>query len=172
MKLSTKQIATTSVMLAVCIASQFFKNMNVYITGTIINVCLMLTTLITGIFCGIILSVITPVTSFLITGNPLISAIPLIIFMIMIGNILLVVVVELFKNIFKFKIYIPMIIASIVKAIFMGTTISAILIPNFIPEKMIPRMAIFQWIFSGVQLITALIATVIATIIWTLLRKE
>ena len=66
MKITTKQITTTAVLLAICIVSQFFKNTSVYITGPIINACLIIAALGAGMACGIILSVITPVTSFLI----------------------------------------------------------------------------------------------------------
>ena len=76
MKITTKQITTTAVLLAICIVSQFFKNTSVYITGPVINACLILAVLSVGIPCGIILSVITPVTSFFITGSPIIGAIP------------------------------------------------------------------------------------------------
>ena len=95
MKITTKQITTTAVLLAICIVSQFFKNTSVYITGPIINACLIIAALGAGMACGIILSVITPVTSFLITGSPIMSAIPAIIPCVMIGNIILVVAVSL-----------------------------------------------------------------------------
>ncbi|MFR7962063.1 MAG: hypothetical protein ACLU6P_17555 [Roseburia intestinalis] len=42
MKITTKQITTTAVLLAICIVSQFFKNTSVYITGPIINACLIM----------------------------------------------------------------------------------------------------------------------------------
>ena len=86
MKITTKQITTTAVLLAICIVSQFFKNTSVYITGPVINACLILAVLSVGIPCGIILSVITPVTSFFITGSPIIGAIPAIMPCIMAGN--------------------------------------------------------------------------------------
>lgn len=73
MKITTKQITTTAVLLAICIVSQFFKNTSVYITGPVINACLILAVLSVGIPCGIILSVITPVTSFFINGSPIIG---------------------------------------------------------------------------------------------------
>ena len=44
MKITTKQITTTAVLLAICIVSQFFKNTSVYITGPIINACLIMPT--------------------------------------------------------------------------------------------------------------------------------
>lgn len=86
MKITTKQITTTAVLLAICIVSQFFKNTSVYITGPVINACLILAVLSVGIPCGIILSVITPVTSFFITGSPIIGAIPASMPCIMAGN--------------------------------------------------------------------------------------
>lgn len=95
MKITTKQITTTAVLLAICIVSQFFKNTSVYITGPVINACLILAVLSVGIPCGIILSVITPVTSFFITGSPIIGAIPAIMPCIMAGNALLVLGVGL-----------------------------------------------------------------------------
>ena len=57
MKLKTRQITVTAILLAICIVSQFFKNLNVYITGPIINAALILTTVYAGLACGIILSV-------------------------------------------------------------------------------------------------------------------
>ena len=40
MKIKTKQITVTAIMLAICLVSQFFKNLSVYITGPIINAAL------------------------------------------------------------------------------------------------------------------------------------
>ena len=171
MKLTTKQIATTAIMLAICIASQFFKNTSVYITGPIINLCLLLTTLFVGMFRGILLSIITPITAFMITGNPLIAAIPLIMPMIMIGNVILVIVVGLLKDKLRNRIIIPMLLGSILKALFMAYTIAYFLIPRYIPEAMRPKIEIFQNTFSWVQFITALIASIIATLIWTPINR-
>ena len=56
MKIKTKQITVTAIMLAICLVSQFFKNLSVYITGPIINAALILTILYAGMACGIILS--------------------------------------------------------------------------------------------------------------------
>ena len=49
MKMKTRQITVTAIMLAICIASQFFKNLSVYITGPIINAALILTVLYAGL---------------------------------------------------------------------------------------------------------------------------
>lgn len=49
MKMKTRQITVTAIMLAICIASQFFKNLSVYITGPVINAALILTVLYAGL---------------------------------------------------------------------------------------------------------------------------
>ena len=93
MKLKTRQITVTAILLAICIVSQFFKNVSVYLTGPIINAALILTTVYAGLACGIILSIITPITSFFITGSPIMAAIPAMFPCIIIGNAILVLVV-------------------------------------------------------------------------------
>ena len=95
MKITAKQITTTAILLAICIVSQFFKNLSVYITGPIINSCLILAVLSVGMVCAIILAVITPVTAFFISGSPIMAAIPAIIPCVMIGNVILVLGVGL-----------------------------------------------------------------------------
>ena len=69
MKIKTKQITVTAIMLAICLVSQFFKNLSVYITGPIINAALILTVLYAGMACGIILMVFMPtISTFAATG--------------------------------------------------------------------------------------------------------
>ena len=125
-------------MLAICIVSQFFKNLSVYLTGPIINAALILTVLYAGLACGIILSIITPITSFFITGSPIMAAIPAMFPSIMIGNMILVVATALLRNKFGKTAGLPVSIAigAVLKALFMGILISLIILPNMLPEKM------------------------------------
>ena len=168
MKLKTRQITVTAILLAICIVSQFFKNLNVYITGPIINAALILTTVYAGLACGIILSVITPITSFFITG-----AIPAMFPCIMIGNIILVLAVALLRSKFGKKAGLPVsiVIGAVLKALFMGILISLIILPNMLPAKMQPMLHVLQLQFSVTQLITALIGGVYAIIILAVLRN-
>ena len=166
MKLKTRQITVTAILLAICIVSQFFKNLNVYITGPIINAALILTTVYAGLACGIILSVITPITSFFITGSPIMAAIPAMFPCIMIGNIILVLAVALLRSKFGKKAGLP-----VLKALFMGILISLIILPNMLPAKMQPMLHVLQLQFSVTQLITALIGGVYAIIILAVLRN-
>lgn len=167
MKLTTKQIAATAALLAICIISQFFKNTSVYITGPVINACIILAGLSGGLVCGIILSLITPVTAFFISGSPVISAIPAIMPCIMAGNALLVSCICLLKNRFKGRsgLLFSMLAGCLLKALFMGIVISLLLIPALLPEKMHPKMGVFQMTFSVVQLVTAVTGSVYAMIL-------
>ena len=98
MKLKTRQITVTAILLAICIGSQFFKNLSVYLTGPIINAALILAVIYAGPACGIILGIITPITSFFITGSPVMAAIPAMFPCIMIGNSSLVGAVALLRE--------------------------------------------------------------------------
>ncbi|MCQ2483650.1 MAG: ECF transporter S component, partial [Clostridia bacterium] len=87
----SKSLAYAAILLAICIVSQFLKNTSVYITGPIINACLLLCVLTAGIKYAVALSVITPITSFIITGSPIMAAIPMIIPCVIVGNIIYVI---------------------------------------------------------------------------------
>ena len=101
------------------------------------------------------------------------SAIPLIIPMVMLGNIILVVSVGIIrkKSTKDLALIISMCCGSVLKAAFMGCIIALYLIPNMLPEKLLPKMGIFQTTFSVTQLITALIGSALAYVIYLPLKK-
>lgn len=173
MKITTKQITMTAILLAICIASQFLKNLSVYITGPIVNTCLILAVLSAGVACGVILAVITPVTAFLIAGSSIMSAIPAIIPCIMLGNVILVISVGVLTKKVKGNtgLVAGMAAGCVLKAAFMGLVIAMILIPMFLPEPMAPKMPVFQSTFSVTQLITAAIGSFYAFILWIPIKK-
>ena len=182
MKLSAKQITTSAILLAICIISQFFKNLSVFITGPIINLCLVLAVFTVGLGCAVVLSVITPVTAYFITGSPLMSVIPEIIPLIMLGNIVLVLVVHYWmvpavsgkQKFLNGKSVLAAAIASIAKGIFMGLTISLWVIPTFLPQAspLRAKLSVFQMTFSVFQFLTAVIGFVYFFIVWIPIRKS
>lgn len=179
-KITTKQIVIGGVLLALMIISQFFKNFSVYITGPIVNLILIIATLSVGLVMGIILSVIAPITSFLITGSPIMAGIPLIIPAVMVGNIILCVAVSFFYRKFKTSWSLPvgLIVGSLCKAAFMGAVIVKCLLPLFsqniaVPAEKLPIVvATAETTFSVTQLITALIGSALAYVIWLLAGKQ
>lgn len=172
----TKQIAITAILLAICIVSQFLKNLSVYITGPVVNLCLILAVMTAGITWGIILSVITPVTAFIIASSPVMQAVPGIIPLIMCGNIVLALMVWLLfkpavlggERLLNLKSVIAAVISALAKGVFMGLTIALWLLPTFIPAEspLRGKMGVFQTTFSVTQFVTALIGFVYFFIVW------
>ncbi len=177
----TRQIAITAVLLAICIASQFVKNLSVYITGPIVNLCLILAVMTAGLAWGLILAVITPVTAFIISASPVMTAVSGIIPLIMLGNaVLTVAVLFLFKpsvsgdkKLISFRSILTAVLSCAAKGIVMGLTISLWLLPTFIPEAspLRGKLPVFQTMFSITQFITALIGFVYFFIVWNPINK-
>ena len=178
----TKRITITAILLAVCIVSQIFKNISVYITGPVVNLCLILAVVTAGLLYGIILAAITPVTAFLITGSPVMMVVPAVIPFIILGNIVLVVMVNFFfkpaltgtGRLLSPRSVIMAVLSSLAKGAFMGVTISLWLLPSFIPEAspLMGKLGVLQTTFSIAQFVTAIIAFVYFYIIWTPLSKS
>lgn len=181
-KLSTKQIALTGIFLAITIISQFFKNTSVYLTGSIVNTMLLLTVFYCSFGCGLILCIISPLTSFLITGAPIIAACPLIMPGIMLGNMVYCVVFYLIwkplskkiKSNFATDIIIRLLGAgfgALLKATAMYVVIVRFIIPTF-GKALKPKMVEVASVqFSVTQLITALIGGALAVLFMIRLNK-
>lgn len=171
-KITTLQIATAGVLLALMIVAQLFKNVSVYITGPVVNAVLIIATLSLGPIVGIILSVISPLTAFLISASPVMKMVPLIIPAIMCGNIILCMFVFFLAKHIKKPFGLPagLIAGSVFKALFMGGVISNFLLVTFakLPAE---KLAAAQFTFSVTQLITALTGSVLAYLIWLPLSK-
>lgn len=182
MKLTTRQLAQSALLLAICIISQYFKNFSVYITGPIVNTVIIIAVLSVGLWSGLLISLIAPVTAFFLAGSPIMAAIPLMFPAIMAGNAVLAVTVWYFQNKINFRYHLPvgLIAGSILKAAFMGVVIVLILLPSFgdaiaaklpKPEALPAVLATAKVTFSFTQLITALTGSLLAYLIWLPLQK-
>ena len=186
MKLSTRQLAQTALLLAICIASQFFKNLSVYITGPVVNTTIIIAVLAVGLWSGLFISVIAPVTAFFISGSPIMAAIPLMFPAVMGGNMILAVctwyATRYFQKKMKFigSLTAGLIAGSVLKAAFMGIVIVLILLPAFggniaarlpKPEALPGVLATAKVTFSVTQLITSLTGSLLAYVIWMPLKK-
>ncbi len=188
MKLTTKGLVQTGLLLAICIASQFFKNLSVYLTGPVVNTTIILAVLAVGLWSGLLISIIAPVTAFFISGSPIMAAIPLMFPAVMGGNAVLAVCVWFFhspKNTFgkghsSQRLIAGLAVGSVLKAAFMGIVIVLILLPSFgdhiaaklpKPEALPGVLATARITFSLTQLITALCGSLLAYLIWIPLKK-
>lgn len=182
MKLTTKGLVQTALLLTVCIVSQYFKNFSVYITGPVVNTVIIIAVLAVGLWSGILISIIAPVTAFFFTGSPIMAAIPLMFPVVMAGNAVLAFCVWYFqeKKSFSWRLPAGLLSGSILKAVFMGVIVVLILLPAFgsniaaklsKPEVLPMVLAAARITFSITQLVTALIGSVLAYVIWIPLKK-
>ena len=175
------KLTITAMLLAVCMVSQVFKNLSVYITGPVVNTCLVLCMLTAGLKYALLLALITPVTAYFISAAPVMTAVPGIVPLIMAGNVVLVVVAFFFvrptlkKNTVKNSVFygITSVIAAGAKGAFMGLTISLWLLPTFLPEAspLRKKLGVFQTMFSLTQGVTALIGFVYLFVVWQAVKK-
>ncbi len=182
MKLTTRQLAQTAVLLALCILSQFFKNLSVYLTGSFVNAVILIAVLTGGLASGILISVVSPITAFFIAGSPIMAGIPSIIPAIMAGNCILAVTAWYFQNKCSFRRHLPvgLLAASVAKAAFMGLVIVLALLPLFgnniashlpKPEALPVVIHAARINFSVTQLLTALIGSLLTLAILPPLQK-
>lgn len=180
MKFTTKQLTQTALLLAICIVSQFMKNTSVYLTGPIINAVLLIALWSVNVQAALVLSVLTPITAFMITGSPITAAIPLLIPVIMLGNAIFVTAVWLGQKKGVDMKYVGMGAGCILKAAFMWIMTSFVLFPIFgqnvasrlpKPEALPKVLETAKITFSVTQLITAAIGCVLAVIIMIPLKS-
>lgn len=173
MKIKTKHLTVTAMMLALCIIVQFFKSPSLTLfTGSMVNLAIIINTLYCGLAYGTILAVIAPITAFLITGAPLIAACPLILPCIMIGNEVMVVAAWIARGRKKEDFLLPLslIVGSFLKAGIMALLILGVVIPVFGTALKEPQIIAARTAYSTTQLIAALIGTVLTCIIWRILK--
>ena len=173
--MKTRQLTLTALLLALCIASQFLKNTSVYLTGPVINCILILAAVFCGLWSAVSLSLITPLTSWLITGSPLMSAIPLIVPCVMAGNVIFAAAMWfcIRKCLCTRSLLLGTLLGAAAKAAFMGGTISLLLLPLLGSATGLPApaLAAARVTFSLTQLITALLSGVLAVLIVPTLKR-
>lgn len=182
MKTNTQKLVQTALLLTICLLSQYFKNISVYLTGPVINACLLVAVLAIGLPWALLLCVITPVTAFFISGSPIMAGIPLMFPAIMGGNAVYVFLTYFFETRLRaaWKLPCGMLAASFAKALFMGLVIVGVLLPVFganiaphlpKPEALPKVLAAAKVTFSLTQLVTALLGSLLAYLIWMPLKK-
>lgn len=179
MKINTKQLTVTAIMLALSIAViQFIKvpmsiaGQSVGVSGALINLILIIDTLYCGLLSGMLLAIIIPVFSFVLTASPIISAVPLILPCIMVGNAVLVLFAwfvrgkKLELNIMP----ISLVIGSFAKAGVMALLIVNWVLPNFGGKLSDQVMSMAKVTYSSTQVLAGLLGTFFACVVWPVLK--
>lgn len=144
---------------------------NTLVTGSIVNLILIISVMTCGMSTGITVAMISPICAkFLNIGPSFWSLIPFII----VGNIVLVLLWNLIGNIkttkFNLSYIIALVVAAVAKFLVLYVGIVKIAIPVFLnlPEK---KAMVVSNMFSIPQLITALIGGILAIIILPVLKR-
>ena len=167
-------ITQTAVMLALLIGVQFItRSFGQFVIGSIVNLILLVSVFIIGIYGGVTIAVLSPILAFLAgIGPSFIQIIPF----IAIGNVLFVTIAWLISknhiaNKKGFMIStIGLITASVVKFLFLWIGLVMIVLP-LIPGIKEKQVAIISVVFSWPQLVTALIGSILAIMIIPHLKK-
>ncbi|MGB7606307.1 MAG: hypothetical protein WBL93_12625 [Lutisporaceae bacterium] len=169
-------ITQTAVMLALLIVVQFLtRSFGQFVTGSIVNLILLVSVFIIGIYGGITIAILSPLLAFLAgIGTAFIQIIPF----IAIGNVLFVTIAWLIAHnsvadMSTKGIVISstgLIAASIGKLLFLWLGVVVIALP-LIPGIKEKQVAIISASFSWPQLITALIGSILAMMVIPLLKK-
>ena len=164
MKMKTKTITVTAIMIALCVVVQLLKTPGTLpITGGLINLILI---------SGVIVSVVAPVTSFIITQSAIISTVPMILPFIMLGNIVIVLFAWFVrgKKLELNLLPLSLVSGSFAKWAVMNLLIVKWVIPTF-GSHLSPKMTRIAGVtYSTTQLYAALLGTAAACIIWPVVR--
>ena len=164
-------VTTTGLMIALLIALQWATAptqafAGQYITGSLVNCVLAVATMLGGMYCGIVVALLSPFCAFLLgIGPQLIQVVPV----IALGNIAFVVTLHLLLRVNKPFWYREMSVipAALVKfgALYLGvkTLLPAMGFP--VPPKLILMLSSYP------QLVTAFVGGTLAMLLFPLLRK-
>lgn len=165
---NTQKLTYSAMLLAISLISMVFKGggtlMIVFLTGAVVNACIIIDTYLCGLLYGIILSIITPIAAKFISPSPVQTAVPVVIPCIMVGNAILAICIAAMGKRSGSKLFLPvsMITGSIAKALFMGIVIALIILPSMLPAELMGKLSAFQFTFSFVQLFSALVGSIYA----------
>ncbi|MCQ4935078.1 ECF transporter S component [Anaerotignum propionicum] len=162
--MKTKHLVLTAVLLAMCIVFQSMKGISVYLTGSAVNAILVMATLAVGTSSGIFIAVMSPIIAYFMGFTPIMQLVPLMIFVVMLGNLTLVLLAGKGR---KEKLAAWLALGAILKAVVLWLLVWYAVIPFFggaIPEKMV---GVVKATFSMTQFITAAIGCSIAFVIHT-----
>ena len=174
MKMRTRTVTVTAIMIALCIVVQLFKNPGTLpVTGALINLILIIDTLYCGLVSGVIVSVVAPITSFIITGSPVIAAVPMLLPCIMIGNIVIVIFAWAIrcKKLELNLLPISLVAGSFAKWGVMTLMIVKWVLPFYGKTALAPNVYNAAAVtYSTTQLYAALLGAALACIIWPIIR--
>lgn len=170
MSKKTLWLCRTAVMIAVLVALQFVtKPLGQFVTGSCVNMVLVVATLCGGLWCGFTVALISPFAAFLVgVGPALIQIVPA----ISVGNIVLVLVYAfVYKKLDRAWVRecAAVIAAAVLKFAALYLVVVKLLLPVLgLAEK---QVAVMSVMFSWLQLVTALIGGMLGIVVSIPVKK-
>lgn len=164
-------ITQTAVLIALMAAIQFVTSPlgNTVLTGSLVNLILIISVMLCGYPSGLTVAITSPVIAKLLNIGPLWELIPFII----LGNISLITVWHLTENRFrnkKWRHFLAAIAAAVGKFLILYIGIVVIAVPLLL-QLQDPQASVISAMFSFPQLITALIGGGLAMLMLPVLKK-
>ncbi len=171
MKKNVALITRTAVLLALCVVLQLAIPAELQmVKGPLVNVVLLVAAMAGGLSCGLIVAVLNPLLVFVLNAPAAMKLCPQILFVVMIGNAVLVAVAWLLR---KPLMGIPGLVAAVVaKGVVMILLTSYVILPMF-GAKLVAKGvdAAVKLAFGTAQLYTAAIGAAVFFVIWQVLKK-
>lgn len=171
----THQITFAGILLAIIIVMQIIKNVNAFISGPVINACMVLAALCIGVWWGVGFAIGVPLLSLLIASASPMTSIAYATYgvatvIVIVGN-LIFILSAYFTRKLKIYYFIPaLIIGAVLKWLFMWGGGSLILHKLFIDSlgKLINAV---NKIFSTLQLFSGLISVPLIVLLYEIEKK-
>ena len=168
--MNVKQLTRTALLIALLVAVQYLtKPLGQFVTGSCVNMVLVVATLCGGLWCGFTVALISPFAAFLVgVGPALIQIVPA----ISVGNIVLVLVYAfVYKKLDRAWVRecAAVIAAAVLKFAALYLVVVKLLLPVLgLAEK---QVAVMSVMFSWLQLVTALIGGVLGIVVSIPVKK-
>ncbi len=175
-KTKIQQVTQGAVLMALLVAVQFItRPFGQLVTGSLVNLILLVSVFFTGMWGGIIVAVLSPVLAFTVGVGP---AFPQIVAFVSMGNVLFVTVAYLAgckavqdqEKTNMILLALSLVAAAVVKFIFLWVAIVRLALP-FLPGINEKQAAMLGQSFSYPQLITALVGGAMALVLIPLLKR-
>ena len=161
-------ITRTAIFIAILLVLQAVsKPMGQYVTGSLVNLVLILSVLLGGLWCGVTVAILSPFFAFMVGIGP---AFPPLLPFIMLGNLTLVLVWQLLAGKAKSKTLVAAVLAALAKFSVLYLCIVQLAIPHILRLQP-PQSVALSASFSFPQLITALVGGLAAVAFLPTLRK-
>lgn len=165
-------LTRTAVLIALLVTLQWSTSgLGQFVTGSCVNAVLAVAALLSGLWSGVVVAILSPFCAFLLgVGPKLIQIVPA----IAVGNLVLVLLVSVLIGAKKAPVWkqaVGVVTASVAKFAVLYLLVVQLIVPALGAALAEKQIAAFTAMFSWPQLVTALIGSAVAVLIAPVIRK-